>query len=324
MMIFREVTRLAALVVPFALVSTALASASGAAPAEPVPVKTKPTVTEVAPTAHGAWFGWSQNSEAKPDHFDFYVQRGTGARVKVNAPKTQGVDGAIVGHRVYYAQQLGDRAPRINRFDLRTGHRTPLLAKVKGRLSPVVGEDVSVSWPWLLYSGYARSSFGGDRTVMLYNLVTRKLRTVSSRAMDLNELYARQVNGAYLTFRNYNYADEPAYVVYRYNIETKQYESLRPSEESFGQGEPAVSSDGSVYYFQSDCSGYPCPEELVRHPVGGPGEVVASLTAEDDESFPVVRFVKDRPDGSRVVYLTLGGDDIYKVVDDSQAAAARR
>lgn len=49
----------------------------------------------------------------------------------------------------------------------------------------------------------------------------------------------------------------------------------------------------------------------MRHPIDGTPEVVATLTTG---SSPLVPYVEDRPDGSKVVYFTWN-DDLYQVVD---------
>lgn len=324
---------LAALVVLVALVAS-LASTSWAAPGVPILVKDNPGVDEGAPTSNGAWFGWAQARKGKSE-FDFYVQRGTGARVKVNAAKTQGFGGGIVGHSVYYVQKYLDRVPRIIRFDLKTGQRTPLPAKVnhyrhtahlpccggQPDKEPVISGvrgTASVSGPWLLYSGYmaARDRDVLFYTVMLYNRVTHQRRTIALLNSDEAVLHAGQVNGNYATYKSeqrYGGSD-----FYRYNIKTKRSVELSgPDDDVVYQYDPAVSSDGTVYYFQGydDDSGGPDITELVRRPIGGPAEVVTTLTTAQSSYFPPQStFVKDRPDGSRVVFFSWK-HGIYKIVD---------
>ena len=337
----RAVVRHAALIVAFGLAVTGLASASWAAPVTPIPVKDKPTVTETAPTANGAWFGWARDPQGKPDHFDFYVQRGTRARVMVNAAGTQGLGGAIVGDSVYYRQQRRDNPPQILRFDLRTGHRSSLPPKVNDHLrpegAPFVG-GIAVSGPWLLYEGIARGQFGPRDTVMLYNRVTHRQRLLTSLSRDVSAAYAGQVDGNYATYLRDFFAsgDNPPTEVARYNIETKRAVTLprTPAEAACAadpacsatvwKDDPAVSSDGTVYYFlrqeHNEPFG-PVTSELWRQPIGGPAEAITTPLTSENNTLPGDSYVKDRSDGSRVVFFSWEGD-IYKVVDDPQAAAA--
>ena len=348
-MFSRAVVRHAALIVAFGLAVTGLASASWAATVAPIPVKDKPTVYEDAPTANGAWFGWAQDPEGKPDRYDFYVQRGTGPRIKVNAAGTQGLGGAIVGDSVYYVQQFGDREPRINRFDLNTRTRSALPSKVNhnrhgrhGRLLDGVRGHVTVSGPWLLYSGFSEPGQFGypNDTVVLYNRVTHEMRQLASVSSDWNGRFAGQVNGRYATYIAVSYGaccGDPSTEVRRYNIKTKRTVTVPryaagdaacasdPQCDSVDQDVPAVSSDGTVYYFLTYYpyfAGGPLTSELIRQPIGGPAEVITTLTSEHFAS-PGQPFVRDGSDGSRDVFYSWEGD-IYKVVDNPQAAVATR
>lgn len=314
MKLSRDVGRIGSV---FALVATtAVATAGWAAPVDPAPVKDDPAVIERAPATSGAWFGWARATDDKSDHSDFFVQRGTERRVKVNAPKTQGLSGGIVGRSVFYVQQLGDNHPRINRFDLRTGKRSALPKKVNHRLDYRVRGSLSVSGAWLLYNGTKlRGQFGYPYdTVVLYNRVTHQLRTLASASTDWYDAHAGQVNGRYASYLWEHQDDTGTTSLDLYDIRTKKT-VMQENEDGWRQWIPAVSSDGTMYYFrwQVGC-GSPCTRELVRQPIDGIPEVVTTLTSG---SSPLVPYVEDRPDGSRVVYFTWN-DDLYQVVDEPQ------
>ena len=313
------------------LIGGAVATASGAAPLDPVPVKDNPKVTETVPSAAGRWLGWVQNSKRRPAHHDFYVQRGADARVKVNAVGTRGLGGDFAGRNVVYVQQCCDRPPRINRFDLRSGLRSPLPAKVNHRrhtvkisgtgTHPVVSGvrgDVTVSGPWLLYSGYTELldvDTYWRHTVMLYNRVTHELRRVAAESSDFYALTAGQVNRKYVAYLwTRDYVNRKA-IVRRYNIKTGRTAKLATARDSLHLSGPSVSSDGTVYYFatEADCSD-PCTHELVRQAIGGPADVIATFTTQHWWQRPNRTYVKDRPDGSRLVLFDANGD-IYKVLD---------
>lgn len=325
-----------------ALATVVGASASWASPGDPVPVRDDPNVVETAPSAQRGWFGWSQNSAANPDHLNFFVQPAGGDRIRVNAPRTQGLGGDKVGGAVFYVQQYGDRPPRINRYDLSSGLRSPLPPKVnhwRHTVRPYIGTepnrvltgvrgDVTSSGPWLLYSGYMRFLDFEDfvyphDTVVLYNRRTQRLRLVETKSDEDYDLEAGQVNGsfvAYLETDNFSDGETPT-VAYRHNLQTGRTVSFAPGEQFLRQSAPSVSSDGTVYYFETalDCTS-PCTHELVRRPIGGPAEVIASVSTPEWWQRPERTYVKDRPDGSRVVLFSVN-EDIYEVVDDPAAPA---
>lgn len=318
--------RLVALVAPLALVA-ALTTGAWAAPSDPVPVKDDPHLVEGVPTSHGAWLGWTQDSRRDASHRNLFVQHGTQAPVRVNAPRTQGLSGGIAGHRMYYVQQYRDRRPRLIRFDLDSRDRTPLPPKVnhhrhsvhvswcdhqhdKSHVVSGVRGNATVSGRWILYSGYMEVP-GCDvypyDTVMLYNRVDHQLRTITSDAGDEGVTYAGQVNGRYATYWWFGrYGGEE---LYRYDIGTRRTVSIPLPDDSVW--DPGVSSDGTVYYVHNAGSpdGGPSTYELVRQTVGAPAEVVRTFSTPPRELF-----VRDRRDGSRTVFFSWH-DDIYKLVD---------
>jgi hypothetical protein len=272
----------------------------------------------------GAWFGWSQTSRRDPKQVNFFVQRGTAAPIRVNAAGTRGLGGAITGRRVLYVQQdRGKRRLQIHRFDLRTKKRTPLPASVnnaryKGQRIRITGR-VTVSGPWLSYAGAVPDEFfGGLDLVVLHHLGTGRTRIVSEIAQDHRFLDHGQVNGDWITWINAYVYDETDEAVLRYNIRTKRYVSFTPDDRDdlIGVFDPAVSSDGTVYYWHATAdtaSGV----ELVRQPVRGRPEVVTTL---EPGAAPSRTFVKDRPDGSNAVFYAWSGD-LYRVVDDPSDTA---
>lgn len=305
--------RAAAIAVPLAL-ATAMGAASAAPAPTPIPVKDEPDVVEDAPTSQGPWFGWSRDPAGDPEHVDFFVQRGTRARVKVNAAGTQGFQGGFAGHSVFYVQKRGDRPLQVFRYDLETGHRAALPPAVNGEGHGHLRGDVTVGGPWLLFSGYTN---GGNNTIVLYNRVTRERRMISKVYYDTTT-NAGQVNGRYATYVATDPLDigsDPPSSVVLYDIKTDDFVVLDgPGGGDVIQHDPAVSSDGTVYYFVTDVEDDgPFTSELTRVPPGGSPEVVTTVTSED-RPLPGQTFVKDRPDGSRVVYFSWNGGT-YKVVD---------
>jgi hypothetical protein len=76
--------------------SVLVVSAALAAPAAAVvePVLTTPAA-EVLPSGLGPLIGWTQNSHARPRHYDAFVKDGTDPRRRVNPDGTQGFAGGF-------------------------------------------------------------------------------------------------------------------------------------------------------------------------------------------------------------------------------------
>ena len=328
-------------VVPLVVVVTTAAATSAAVPDTWTPVKDNPKVDELFPSPHGGFFGWAQSTPGNPEHFNFLVERKDGTRVKVNAAGTQGLAGDIVGHSVFYLQQLSDRPPRIQRYDLKTGKRSPLPAKVnKSRTTiravveyppPPAGGYLTASGPWLLYGG--QRIFDPDsyplHTVMLYNRVTHELRDVRQVNYEEADLFPGQVNGRYAVWVVADSIDDSD-AIERYDIKTEKIESLVTQEKDghLVRSGASVSADGTVYYFEVQyyfegtiCDPSDCTYKLMRLAPDGTKTVLATVLQTDARPGPT--YVKDRPDGSHVVYIALDpthrsgpGHDIYKFVDE--------
>lgn len=313
-----------------AAVLTVSAPASAATPGVE-PVKQDPDVLEAAPTSRGAWFGWLQGRRTMSASTDLYVQRHGEEPVRVNAPGTVAGRGGIAGRHVYFTQR-GERRTRVVRYSLVTGDRSPLPEKVSHRRHvltvrdgrgeeevPVVSGvrgDVSASRTRLLFSGYTYRLDDHDRydDVVLYDRATQRLRTVARSGYADGDLRAGQVNGDHATWSFFGVDGGAA--LYRYDIRTGATATL-PQVPGVTQWDPGVSADGTVYYLQSpdDVSNdVPHTYELVRQPLEGPAEVVTTLTPPQPRMPPGETFVRDRPDGSRVVFLSWQ-DDVHKLVD---------
>jgi hypothetical protein len=85
-----------------------------------------------------------------------------------------------------------------------------------------------------------------------------------------------------------------------------------------------VRADGTVSYIElQPCDTADCSYDLVRAAPDGTKTVLATLSSGQDGR-PGSTYVKDRPDGSHVVYVGLrpSGEapswDLYKLVDEPQ------
>lgn len=303
-----------------------LASTAGAT-TDPIPVRNDPAFVEGAPTARGAWLGWSQNRVGRLHPHTFLVQRGDGPRIRVNARGTRGMCGGIVGHRVIYLQQR--RRPsrtvfRILRFDLRTRQRSPLPPAVNraidGNLRTFPFGNVSVSGRWLMYTAMTVDVAQGESwgTVVVYDRRTGRPRQITWDNGYDTSVYAGQVSGHYATWvwlDQSGYGD-PASKVYRYDTRTGRKVAI-PGDAATYQHDPAVSADGTVYFFRTVVGWLPgsaTTHELVRQVPGGTAQVVAQIASTEGSAAPHATFVRDRPDGTHVVFFAVNGD-VEKVVD---------
>ena len=319
--------------VPLVVAVTTATATSGAVPDPWTPVKANPNVDELHASPHGGSFGWVQSSPRNPEHFNFLVERKDGARVKANAAHTQGIAGDIVGNKAFYLQQLGDRSPRIQRYNLKTGKRTPLPANVNQNKKREVdregpygadGNPLTASGPWLLFRGI-RYVEDPDlyplSTAMLYNRVTHKLRELQSVSREYKWVTPGQVNGRYAVWAVRDDINGTGGIE-RYDIKTDKLETLVPLTDDGGLNLGAsVSRDGTVYYVEKqDCGAAQyCDWSLVRLAPDG----TRTGRADGQDSFPRTTYVKDRRDGSHILYVTVesgpGRDNnIYRLVDNLQ------
>lgn len=325
--------------IPVVVVLATAAGASAAVPDSWTPVKSDPTRDDQYASTLGGALAWSHDSAAHPGRFDMYVEKQNGTTVKVNAAGTQGIAGDLNGQSIFYLQQLGDRSARIQRYDLTSGKRSPLPAKVNqssrftinsaGPYGPD-GNPLTASGPWLLFSALVPAPDPDDDypsdAAMLYNRVTHRLVTLGTVSREASWITPGQVNGRYAVWV---VRDDAAGTggVYRYDLKTHTSEVIKPYDRYDGPDrlDASVSADGTVYYFERHCTDESqCSYDLVRAALDGTKTVLATVDEEEQSRVPGATYVKDRADGSHLVYITIRPDasssrDIYRYVDDPSA-----
>src|SRR5215471_19184269 len=284
-----------------------LASANAAQPMpDTIPVKTS-SADEYAPSSQGAWLSWTQASHAHPNHPAVFVQSGSGPKIRVNAPGTNGEESSIDGQTLVYYEWKGDYAGDIRKFDLRTHRRSNFPAKV----STVWDEyEPTISGPWLLFTRYFDST--QTTKVLLYNMQTHALRTLGTDKGRHRWVYSGQVNGDYAAWGRIRPSGQDD--VYLYRISTKTNTTI--PRVGFSQYNPSVTSDGTIYYGRS---GNACGKtvSLVRYAPGGVTTVLHDYPAGTDVGYI---YADEQTDGSlQVLYNQLScrthRSDIYKVID---------
>ena len=290
------------------LPGTAAGEVPAALTGSPVPVKASPTLAEQGPAADGSWLVWSHNSRRKPRWSNSFAQSGSGLPVRLNERGTQGTTGGVDGDRAAYTQwseRRGIRRGKVYVFNLATGNRRPLPAKVSGDGS----SDATISGRWFLYSReYVYPGAAVVSHVMLYNRHTHELRRVAAGSYRTVGVFPGQVNGRWAVWSD---SWESASHVFRYNVVTKAKERIAGDDTSF-VFDPAVSSDGTMYFLRVR-SGI---TDLVRLPVGGTETVLAQMSGYVSDLF-----VMDQTDGSRVVFFQSAAgirkqSDLYQIVDN--------
>jgi hypothetical protein len=278
-----------------------------------------------SPAAAGPWFGWARYKNSIEES-NYFVQKRTKARLRVNPKGTAADGGGIYRHTLVYAQWRDDmRHSNLYRFNLRTGRRAPLPAPVN---TPRRETDPTLSGRYLLFE--RRRTTGGPAIesrvvvskIMLYDRRTGALR-VLARARDGYSdgggqvVYGGQVNGAFAVWERATATDHitGANVVrlnIRRDIKTKL---VRPK--GFLQRSPSVSPDGTVYFVrQSRDRAQQTIEQIVKQPVGAQAEV---LYTSPSHQYIWDLYVDDRAK-SRHVYFNRYDDrsnntGIYKLID---------
>src|SRR5438270_12753685 len=90
-----------------------------------VQVLANPRVGHFQPVRGGGYLAWQQVTRKHPNHFDVWARPvSAGRSFRVNAPHTQGANGAIDANVLVYQQFTTSRSA-ITLFNLRTHKRTP-------------------------------------------------------------------------------------------------------------------------------------------------------------------------------------------------------
>lgn len=267
------------------LVSASLVAVGVAAAAEPVAVKTGPR-NEVRPAAGGDWLVWSESRGRRSGTFDVWAQRETTAPVKVNPAGTQGYAGGIDGTKLVYQQVRGRRSDlRIYDLTSRAHRRLPPGFNTRAwEWHPTLSDD------WLLF-GRGRPFTRSAQMIVLRHLVTGEQRVVDRLRNRKGILTPGQIQGSFAVWMRCN--PHPRCRILRYEISTRATTAL-PVPAGKIVYSPAVDAGGTAYYGRS---GRGCGNgvELVKHPVGGLPQVLASLPRGEDLKFPYAATGRARP-----------------------------
>jgi hypothetical protein len=297
--------RMAAVMLPLAVVAAVTATAWASLADTPVRAG---RVSEALPSADGdaGYLAWSQNSAAKPKHYDAFVSLSGAPKVTVNATGTSGYNGGIDGTTLVY-QQVKRGQSDLRLFDLATQQRS-IPAGVN---TPQWEWRPSISGQWLMFGRENLRTRPVKTRVLLYNTATSQTITLVDTA-GVSE--PGQLNGDYAV---YTHCGRVTCNVFRYQISTGQRVKMPNALSRRVQYAPSVSAAGTVYYASSR---FTCGKDvrIRRFVVGDASASLMTLlpagrdvhtTYADDMSDGTTRVLHDRASckGS--------SNDIYQVID---------
>jgi hypothetical protein len=260
---------------------------------------------EAVPSADAEHLAWSQATR-RSRGYQLYMQRSGEPKVRVNRPRTQGYSGGFDGETFVYQEVRGMRS-NLQFYDVGDGGRSAPPAGVNTRhweWHPTVSGD------WLLFgrsNGAARVDL-----VLLRNLATGETRRLGRLRWGRRTIAEPgQVNGNYAVW----YRCTPACDVFLYDIAAGTTTRI-PNPNRRQQYDPSVTSDGTVYFVRSG-RGCGASVRLVRHPIGGPSKVLATLGSGRD-SFHTYALEND--DGTTSLFFdrvrcSTGAFDVLKLID---------
>jgi uncharacterized repeat protein (TIGR01451 family) len=264
--------------------------------------------TEVEPTAAPGYLAWSQNSLARPNHFDAFVKAGSAVPRRINPSGTQGFlwGGGIEGDTLVYSQFVRGVAD-LKLYDLATGTRSSP-AGVNSRYSE---NGASLSSGWLLFR---RTNFAtSTERIILHDRngiePDRELAVGSGRA------YAQPGTVAWpwaTWFRCPNFARCQAWL---YNIQT-QVPTAVPNPNGRSQYAVSVTEDGTLYFAEAGNANCGANRGLWQFRLGTGRKLLFRFGTNQD---PAVTSPRLNADGSTTVLYdryncNSGAADIYRVL----------
>ena len=259
---------------------------------------------------------WSQNSAAHPHLFTEYFERnpisssGTGPRIRVNAPGTQGFSGGVTptpfGGIIY--QQVKGHQSDLKIFNGRVRRNPPA-----GVNTPAWEYRPSASrGAWILFGRLKASAH--RRKIILFDLFSRKLIILADRpAGPPNNPSATpgQVNG---NFAVWSQCTATACNVWEYDIATATKMRLPNTTPGHYNYASSVDTAGTVYFAHGGrtCGG----AKIEKHSLGGAASVILALRARADvtSSNFTPQFSSISPSLLFARYnCTTGSNDVYEI-----------
>lgn len=296
--------------------------ASAAIPA--VGVKTT-SLDEFAPSAGmdagsgASSFAWSQNSEAKPNHYNAYLDINDGStitRTRLNASGTFGWGAGIDGTTLVFQEVPSDTGNSdLVLYDIPSATRLPAPSGLNNRFwqwGPTMSGD------WILYGENSRGRHFSR--VMLHNASTGEERTLAESTFTAFNVWQGQVSGDYAVY--YKTSTWNAFI---YQISTGDTTKV-PNPNDRPTYTPAVTADGTVYYARS-ANGCGKHVRIYRWSVVTPADPPVLLTELPDGKEISQRLYAFNDGTSTTVYFDRfrcrgGASNIYRLDNAETATAA--
>jgi hypothetical protein len=273
-------------IVALAVAGLSVGTAAVLAASTPVPVKTGPR-NELTPAAGDDWLAWSQSRQGRPKLFDVFAQQTGRPAFKVNPKGTQAYLGGIDGTILVYQLLRGKLRSDLRLFDLTTRHQQPIPAGINTSKWECCA---TVSGGWILFDrgeAYSRDT----QTVLLRNLASGEQRVLDVLQNRRGLVAAGQVNGNFAVWRRCN--PHPRCRLFRYDLATATATAL-PVPQGKIPYSPSVNAHGIVFYGQSN-PGCGKSVQLVKQPVAGPPEILASLPQGRDVATTYAHQIATKP-----------------------------
>jgi hypothetical protein len=273
-------------------------------PLPQLPVRATPHY-EITPASGMGGFAWAQGARSGFRFWTLWLDGGSGPRVRVNPARTNGYSGGFAGDKLVYQEVRGSQS-NLRLFDV-DSHSRSTPAGVNTRY-----------WEWHPTMSASHVLFGRRNfATRTDRVILRDRATGTSLVLDRlpraggpRIAESGQVNGNYAVW----YRCAPSCNVFLRDIAAGTTSRI-PNPQGRQQYSPSVAGDGTVYFVQSG-RGCGTSVRLVRHPLGGPSTVIASL-APGRDSFHT--HVEDDGGGSSFYFERIrcsnGAADIFRVVD---------
>jgi hypothetical protein len=303
----------------FLIGSVAYAASASVTPVSaavtPVGVKTTP-LYEFLPSAGmdsvsgDTYFAWSQNSQARPNHNDAFldITSGSTSTIKLNAKGTFGWGAGIDGTHLVFQEVPNDtRNSGLVLYDISSAARLPT---PPGSNSRAWQWGPTMSGDWILYGENSRRQ--NFSRVMLHDTTPGEERILAESSYTRFSVFQGQVNGDYATYHRDRKGHSD---VFAYQISTGERTKVpNPNDRYNYRG--AVTADGSVYYARS-AKGCGNNVRIYRWSVTAPADPVLINALPDGKEIAGRVFAFNDGSSTAVYFDRLscrsGASDIYRL-----------
>lgn len=240
-----------------------LAQAEGSSPA---PVRAT-EASELWPAASTSFHAWAQNSNARPDHFDVFVEPDGGARFRVNREDRHSITGGIDGTRLIYRQVHSGQSD-LRLYDLASRQHLSLPDQVNTKAKEW---GPTMSGGRILFGRVERVRPEVKRSkIYLFDLATQDFKMLAD-TFTPRVLVPGQINGDWATWSR---CGRRSCSMVRYRISDGTRFSVPSAGPAYAT---SIDESGTAYFASSDPGVCGKDVGLYRFPLGGPATLVATV-----------------------------------------------